>query len=157
MNLISGPLNRRALMALLVPAIALVRGIDASAKGSGKKLAKEARKYKGDRYVYAGDSPKHGFDCSGLTMYVVDKILGMDITHSVKQQYKFGKTVRDGDWEPGDLVFFRKTDGPGLTHVGIYLGKNEFIHAENENTGVVITDIYSDYYQKHYAGARRLA
>ena len=54
------------------------------------------------------------------------------------------------------MVFFKNTYDRGLSHVGIYLDNNRFIHAENERTGVVISDIDSPYYADHYAGARRL-
>lgn len=145
--------------ALLSAAIAplLIADTAAAKRADGRDVARFARKFEGKRYVAAGNSPKKGFDCSGLTMFVVKRKLGMDITQSVAQQWKFGKRVKAGKWEPGDLVFFRNTFGRGLSHVGIAIGSDRFIHAENEKTGVVITDFgASDYYQKHYAGAKRL-
>ena len=56
----------------------------------------------------------------------------------------------------GDLVFFENTFERGLSHVGIYLEHGRFIHAENEQTGVIVSRIDSDYYAAHYYGARRL-
>jgi cell wall-associated NlpC family hydrolase len=126
-----------------------------SAKGTGKDIVREAQKYKGTRYVYAGDSPK-GFDCSGFTWYVYNKVTGMDITRTVKSQSKQGKSVSNGSWKAGDILIFRNTAGKGLTHCGIYISGDKFIHAENENTGVVISTFNDGYYKDHYAGARRL-
>lgn len=126
-----------------------------SGKSSGKSIVREAQKYKGTRYVYAGDSPK-GFDCSGFTWYVYNKVTGMDITRTVKSQSKQGKSVSNGSWQAGDILIFRNTAGKGLTHCGIYISGDKFIHAENEKTGVVISTFNDGYYKDHYAGARRL-
>ena len=126
-----------------------------SGKGSGKDIVREAQKHKGTRYVYAGDSPK-GFDCSGFTWYVYNKVTGMDITRTVKSQAKQGKSVSNGSWKAGDILIFRNTAGKGLTHCGIYISGDKFIHAENEKTGVVISTFNDGYYKDHYAGARRL-
>jgi cell wall-associated NlpC family hydrolase len=126
-----------------------------SGKGSGSDIVKEAQKYKGTRYVSGGQSPK-GFDCSGFTWYVYNKVTGMDITRTVKTQAKQGKSVGNGSWQAGDILIFRNTAGKGLTHCGIYMSGNKFIHAENENTGVVISTFDDGYYKDHYSGARRL-
>jgi cell wall-associated NlpC family hydrolase len=123
--------------------------------GSGVKVVKEAKKYKGAKYKWGGESPK-GFDCSGFTWYVYDKAANMDIGRTVKDQYKRGKAVSKGDWKAGDLVFFKNTFENGLSHNGIYISGGKFIHAENEGTGVVISTLDSGYYEDHYAGARRL-
>ncbi len=123
--------------------------------GSGEKVVKEAKKYKGAKYKWGGESPK-GFDCSGFAWYVYDKAVNMDIGRTVKDQYKRGKSVSKGDWKAGDLVFFKNTGENGLSHDGIYISGGKFIHAENERTGVVISSLDSGYYEDHYAGARRL-
>jgi cell wall-associated NlpC family hydrolase len=124
-------------------------------KGNGKDVVKVAKKHKGDRYVWGGESPK-GFDCSGFTWYCYRKAAGMDIGRTVTAQWKEGKKVDKNEREPGDIVFFENTFERGLSHNGIYIGGDKFIHAENERTGVVISRLSSDYYSKHYAGARRL-
>jgi cell wall-associated NlpC family hydrolase len=126
-----------------------------SAKGSGYKVGKEAQKHKGAKYKWGGASPK-GFDCSGFTWYVFDRAVGMEIGRTVKDQYKKGKAVDRGSWNAGDIVFFKNTFEHGLSHNGIYISGSKFIHAENEGTGVVISNLDSGYYKDHYAGARRL-
>jgi len=123
--------------------------------GSGNDVVKEAQKFKGAKYVWGGASPK-GFDCSGFTWYVYDKAAGIDISRTVTDQFKVGKLVKNGSWKAGDLVFFKNTAEKGLSHCGIYISGNTFIHAENEKTGVVISGLDSGYYKDHYAGARRI-
>jgi cell wall-associated NlpC family hydrolase len=125
------------------------------ASGNGRNVVRVAKKYKGAKYKWGGASPK-GFDCSGFTWYVYQKATGMDITRGVKEQWNRGRSVGKNDWKPGDIVFFKNTFERGLSHNGIYIGGDEFIHAENERTGVVISRLKSDYYSDHYAGARRL-
>lgn len=125
------------------------------AGGSARDVVRVAKKYKGAKYKWGGDSPK-GFDCSGFTSYVYKKAAGMDIGRGVEAQWKQGRSVRRGDWKPGDLVFFKNTFERGLSHNGISIGGDKFIHAENERTDVVISSLKSDYYSDHYAGARRL-
>jgi cell wall-associated NlpC family hydrolase len=125
------------------------------ASGDGRQVVRVAQKYKGARYTWGGASPK-GFDCSGFTWYVYKKATGMDITRGVEEQWQFGRSVGRGEWQAGDIVFFENTFERGLSHVGIYMSGDKFIHAENEQTGVVISSLESDYYSEHYAGARRL-
>jgi cell wall-associated NlpC family hydrolase len=122
---------------------------------SGNEVVRVAQKYKGATYAWGGASPK-GFDCSGFTWYVYNKATGMDITRGVEEQWQLGRAVSHGSWQPGDIVFFENTFERGLSHVGIYMSGNTFIHAENEDTGVVVTSLESEYYSQRYAGARRL-
>jgi cell wall-associated NlpC family hydrolase len=115
-----------------------------------------AMQFQGYPYVWAGNTPS-GFDCSGFTQYVVQNVLGYDITHSADIQAGYGTPVGWGEWAPGDLVFFTGTGASGYySHVGIYIGDGNMIHAENPGTGVVISSLYSDYYSSHYATAVRL-
>jgi cell wall-associated NlpC family hydrolase len=72
------------------------------------------------------------------------------------QQVQDGSPVSRSDLQPGDLVFFDDTFRNGLSHVGIYIGNGQFVHAENESTGVVISDLDSDYYSSRFYAARRL-
>jgi len=137
-------------------ALAIAGGSSSVRAASGSDLAKFALRFEGKPYVWAGDSPRSGFDCSGLTMYCVRKVFGMDITHSVKLQWDYGTAVSQSALESGDLVFFKNTYERGLSHVGIYIGRGKFVHAENERTGVVVTPLDSTYYTEHYKGARRL-
>jgi cell wall-associated NlpC family hydrolase len=125
------------------------------ASSSGREVVRVAEQYKGAKYTWGGASPK-GFDCSGYTWYVNKNATGMDITRGVEGKWQLGRAVGHGEWQPGDIVFFENTFERGLSHVGIYMSGDSFIHAENEQTGVVVTSLNSEYYSQRYAGARRL-
>jgi cell wall-associated NlpC family hydrolase len=122
---------------------------------SGQFIVDYAMQFYGYPYVAAGNGPG-GFDCSGFTQYVMLNMLGIDIGHGVAGQTGYGYWVDWGNWQAGDLVFFAGTYRDGISHVGIYIGDGQFIHAENEGTGVTISSVWSDYYSGHYYGAYRL-
>lgn len=118
----------------------------------GARIATIARQYEGAPYRWAGTSPK-GFDCSGFTLYVFDR-LGIELPHSAKDQASLGTHVDKSDLLPGDLVFFH-TYAQDISHVGIYLGDGDFISATNG--GVSIDSINDPYYWgPRYVGARRV-
>ncbi len=115
------------------------------------KLLEEAKKHLGKPYVYGGSGP-YSFDCSGFTSYVYRQ-LGYNLNRTAAGQYSNGYYVSKSQLQPGDLVMF----GRGyINHVGIYIGNNQFIHAENSRTGVVITSLDAAYYSSVYVGARRI-
>ncbi len=121
----------------------------------GAKIVAEAMKYVGSPYVWAGSSPS-GFDCSGFIMYVAQKAAGLSLSHSTGAQASSGQYVAKENLQPGDLVFFANTYMAGISHDGIYIGAGRFIHAENEGTGVVVSNISGGYYGSKYYTARRL-
>lgn len=138
------------------PAAAEEAPVAAPVSTGGQALVDFAMQFQGYPYVWAGNTPS-GFDCSGFTQYVVQNVYGYDITHSTDIQAGYGPYVAWGEWAPGDLVFFTNTGGSGYySHVGIYIGDGQMIHAENAGTGVRISSLYSDYYSSHYATAVRL-
>jgi cell wall-associated NlpC family hydrolase len=130
-----------------------VEGVDVVA--SGQYIVDFAWAYYGSPYVAGGNGPG-GFDCSGFTQFVILNTVGIDIGHAVENQPWSGAWVDWGNWQPGDLVFFANTYRAGISHAGIYVGDGQFIHAENEGTGVTVSSIYSDYYGSRYYGATRL-
>ena len=131
-------------------------GNDGSATSSGNQIANFAMQYVGYPYAYAGEGP-YAFDCSGFTKFVIQNTLGIDITHDMFQQIEMGQPVGMDELQPGDLVFFANTFRPGLSHNGVYIGNGQFVHAENESTGVKVSDLNSDYYGSRWAGGTRLA
>jgi cell wall-associated NlpC family hydrolase len=131
-------------------------GNNGSASSTGQQIASFAQQYVGYPYAYAGEGP-YAFDCSGFTKFVIQNTLGMDITHDMFTQIGMGQSVGMNELQPGDLVFFANTFRPGLSHAGIYIGGGQFVHAENESTGVTTSDLNSDYYGSRWAGGTRLA
>ncbi len=116
-----------------------------AASSRGGRIVEAANQYLGVPYVWAGASPS-GFDCSGLTQYVLAKV-GVDVPHSSRLQYMLGAPVSRGNLSPGDLVFF----GDPVHHVGIFAGGGQFIHAPY--TGEVVR--YSPFTRSDFVGARR--
>ena len=121
---------------------------------TGADILAEAEQYLGIRYVHGGESPK-GFDCSGLIYYVL-RTLGYSAPRSVAAQARMGTPVGNDLLQPGDLVFFATLGGKTPTHVGIYAGDGQFLHAPNSRSKVSYGDLTSGYWLKCYIGARRL-
>ena len=132
-----------------------------SGSGLGSDIVTTAKKYLGTRYVYGGASSK-GFDCSGFTMYIFDQY-GYNLPHSATSQWQssLGTTVARADLQAGDLVFFcdpSRSGGKACSHVGIYIGDGDFIHASSSHSGGVrISSLYESYYGGYYVGAKRIA
>ncbi len=107
-----------------------------------------ARKYIGVPYKFGGSTPK-GFDCSGYTYYVYGQA-GQRLPHGAGPQYNQLRKVSKP--EPGDLVFFR-TYTSGVSHVGIFVGKNQFLHSPTTGRTVSYADMASSYWKTRYVGA----
>ena len=121
---------------------------------TGQSIVTEAKKYLGTRYVSGGASPS-GFDCSGFVYYVL-KQLGYSPSRTPADQYKMGSYVSKTNLKPGDIVFFQNTYKAGISHVGIYVGNGQFIHAPNSRSVVSYSDLTTGYWSNHYYGARRV-
>ena len=117
------------------------------------RILSTAMEYMGVPYVFGGSSPR-AFDCSGYVQYVFAKA-GISIPRTADTQYEVGTPVSTADLLPGDLVFF-ETYAPGASHVGIYVGDGNFIHASSGRGSVTISSLSQAYYSSHYIGARRI-
>lgn len=122
---------------------------------TGSQILAEAQKYLGAPYAYGGASPS-GFDCSGFVYYVL-KQLGFSPYRTPADQYKQGAAVSKENLQAGDIVFFAGTYASGISHVGIYAGNGQFIHAPNSRSTVSYSNLISGYWANHYYGARRLS
>ncbi len=107
----------------------------------------------GTPYRYAGKSIS-GIDCSGLVQKIYEKVYGLMAHGNSRILYNDSKRVAKKELAEGDLVFFR-TRRNNISHVGIYLGENKFVHSSRTN-GVIISDLTQPYYKKYFAGAGRL-
>jgi peptidoglycan DL-endopeptidase LytE len=132
---------------LKVPTGVTATPVPAPTVSKAQMVIDEAKKYIGTPYLWGGNTPA-GFDCSGYTSYVYSKI-GVTIPRTAATQWSGLKAVSNPN--PGDLVFF-ETYAPGPTHVGIYLGNNQFIQAGSK--GVSIADMTNSYWKPIYLGAR---
>jgi cell wall-associated NlpC family hydrolase len=127
-------------------------GAAPAAKSAG--IVANALKYKGYRYRYGGSSPASGFDCTGFVYYVY-KSAGYAIPRDMYSMYNSGARVSTKNLQPGDIIFFSGTYKRGLSHAAIYIGNGRIIHAANESTGVLVSDLWSPYWAAHYTGAVR--
>jgi cell wall-associated NlpC family hydrolase len=119
----------------------------------GYALVGTALSLRGSPYRDGGTDPT-GFDCSGFTQYVFAQY-GIALPRNVREQYRAGTSVKPEDLEAGDLVFFTTTD-PGVSHVGIAVGGDEFVHAPS-STGVVrVERLSSRYWADRYLAAKRV-
>lgn len=127
--------------------------------GLGNKIVDIAMQMKGKPYAWGGASPETGFDCSGLTYYVLGQ-LGINIERTADIQYHPQEAIRFRDLLPGDLVFFAWNGGEP-EHVGIYIGNGQYIDAQNTvgagpgATGVVTVSSFDNWNKKYFVGGRR--
>lgn len=134
--------------------IAAVLPSNTMAATSESTLISTAKKYLGTPYRYGGTTSS-GFDCSGFTQKVFGEV-GISIPRTSSEQYNKGYAVSKSQLQVGDLVFFN-TSGNGVSHLGIFIGDNQFIHASSSK-GVMISSIYDPYYWgSKYVGAKRVA
>lgn len=111
---------------------------------------------RGARYRSGGTSPDTGFDCSGFVGYLYRDILGFQLPRSARDIWRFGKTVERTDLQPGDLVFYNTLQRP-YSHVGIYLGDNQFVHAPATGGSVRVVNMDERYWAARWNGAKRVA
>lgn len=127
-----------------------------TANGKGEEIVAYAKQLLGSKYIYGGETPTKGFDCSGFTKYVF-KQFGISLTHSATAQSKVGVKVEKEDLQLGDMVFFSDyRTYQGIGHCGIYIGDNQFIHASTEDTGVITSSLLKGSYVKRYVTATRV-
>lgn len=123
----------------------------ASPSGRLLELANQLRDV---RYRRGGRSPANGFDCSGFVSYVFRNGIGASLPNTSAAQFHSGISLARDELQAGDLVFFR-TRGKQVSHVGIYLGDGEFIHAPSRGKRVSVSHLAAPYWAHRYAGAKR--
>ncbi|MDR1424713.1 MAG: C40 family peptidase [Azoarcus sp.] len=109
----------------------------------------------GTPYVWAGASPEQGLDCSGLLTYILQQVLGRTMPHYTGSIAEMTRPIKRNELAPGDIVFFNTT-GRRHSHMGIYIGDNNFIHAPAPGAKVRIERLGTRYYTEHLDGLRTL-
>lgn len=127
-------------------------GSTSSSSDIGQQIATYAQQYVGYPYVYGGSSPS-GFDCSGFMQYVFSQF-GYSINRTATAQLANGYSVAYEDLRPGDIIYFGY--GSTASHVGMYIGGGQFVHAQNSSTGVVISSLSESWYANRYLCAHRI-
>jgi cell wall-associated NlpC family hydrolase len=120
--------------------------------GAGYAIAGTALGFRGVPYRNGGADPS-GFDCSGFVWYVFAQH-GVMVPRTVTQQFEEGASVDPGQLAPGDLVFFRVA-GQSVSHVGMAIGGDEFVHAPSSRGEVRVERLGSTYWASRFAGAKR--
>ena len=144
------------LLSLLLVSRDLVFGEESNSSSQTVRyrLVKMARTFLGLPYRWGGMSERRGVDCSGLVKVLFAK-LHVELPRSSREQIQSGKEISLDQLETGDLVFF-STHGEIPTHVGVYLGNDQFLHAEQKAGRVIITNLKDPWYAKCFLGARRV-
>ncbi len=103
-------------------------------------IVTSASYYIGNAYVYGGNNPNTGVDCSGFTKYILGNVAGVYLNRTAAEQAHQGRAVAVQEARPGDLVFY--SNGSNINHVAIYAGDGQVVHASNERVGIVRSNMY---------------
>lgn len=131
------------------------RGVAGNWSDKAEEIIISALSLTGVNYKYGGRSPETGFDCSGFVQYVFKHAAQISLPPSARTISEMGDTVKREDLQPGDLVFFN-TLKSAFSHVGIYMGNNQFIHAPRAGSKVRIENMDDRYWKTRYNGAKRM-
>ena len=147
------------LFVLIVPQLCAQNEVKMSpseAAVARQKLVDYSKQFIGKPYVAGGIGP-NSFDCSGLVFTVSRESIGVQLPRTTTAIFNFCKEIDDDTREAGDLVFFKTTSSGQVSHVGIYIGGNQFIHAASDgpNTGVILSSLKESYWKSHYYCTRR--
>ncbi|HGM1070157.1 TPA: C40 family peptidase [Neisseria gonorrhoeae] len=124
--------------------------------GNADELIGSAMGLLGIAYSYGGTSVSTGFDCSGFMQHIFKRAMGINLPRTSAEQARMGAPVARSELQPGDMVFFRTLGGSRISHVGLYIGNNRFIHAPRTGKNIEITSLSHKYWSGKYAFARRV-
>lgn len=109
----------------------------------------------GANYRFGGSTPTSGLDCSGLVMYVFNEVTGLKLPRRSDDMSRVGDSINQSELQAGDLVFFNTMRFP-FSHVGIFIGNGQFVHAPATGSAVRVESMKLAYWQSRFNGARRL-
>ena len=130
---------------------------DSSTSSKVDKVLNFASQQLGKPYVWGAQGP-NSFDCSGLTYYIYKNAAGITLPRTSVEQSKYGTTVSKSNLKAGDLIFF-DTSGPndgGVSHVGIYVGNGQMIHASSSQKKIVKVSVETSYWNNAFVRAKRV-
>ena len=105
-------------------------------------------------YRFGGNSPTQGLDCSGFMQYIFKRSMGITLPRTSAEMATVGQQVDRANLKPGDMVFFGS--GGRISHVGMYIGNDRFIHAPRTGRDIEITSMNGNYWKSRYITARRV-
>ena len=129
--------------------------LDLAAAGPGSEVVMQALANVGKPYRWGGSDPGVGFDCSGLVAHVYEDAVGLRLPRTSREMSRRGRRVARRELAAGDLVFFN-TSRRAYSHVGIYIGRDRFVHAPSSGSLVRVERMNNRYWAQRYDGARRL-
>ena len=114
-------------------------------------FVEEIKTHVGAPYEYGAVGPD-SFDCSGLIYYSASKAIKVQLPRTAKAIYNYARIIPDENRELGDLMFFKTTGSSTISHIGVYIGNNQFISAisDGPNTGVIVSSLNQDYWKSRY-------
>lgn len=127
-------------------------------QASLKQVIFQLHKQIGKPYVWGGQTPEQGFDCSGLVFYAFNPVLSRNLPRTANGMFQDRtlRHIRQDKLRRGDLVFFNINQRPGADHVGVYIGDGQFIEAPRTGLNIRISQLSDAFWQDHYLGARRI-
>ena len=126
-----------------------------SVQAKRDKVVSVAKSKLGKPYLYGAEGP-NSFDCSGLAYYVYKNAVGVTLPRTSTQQSTYGTTVSKSSLQPGDLMFFATAGGSRVSHVGIYIGNGDMIHAPGSGRVVTTVDVNTSYWNNTFVTAKRI-
>lgn len=155
-NLTNHPAKKALVLLMIIFSVSCLKlcaddTTPAQAQVARETFVAEAKKYVGCPYVLGAVGPDN-FDCSGLIYFVARESIGKQLPRTSRALYSYCKIVPDSKKEVGDLLFFKTNNTAPITHVGIYIGNNQFISAisDGPNTGVIISSLNQPYWKPKY-------
>ena len=152
-----------ASLALIQPGRAIAAAVtprqpasSAQSSDNADELISSAMGLLGVAYRYGGTSASTGFDCSGFMQHIFKRSMGVNLPRTSAAQAQMGVGVSRSELQPGDMVFFRTMGRGRISHVGLYIGNNRFIHAPRTGKRIEVTSLSNKYWNAKYAFARRV-
>jgi len=134
----------------------LQAGVHKAQASSNSRVVARARQLIGVPYRHGGTTVANGFDCSGLLVYLFQTEAGMKLPRTTGQMIESGSQhVGRGELKPGDAVFFNRNGRGDVSHVGLYIGNNQFIHAPSSGERIRMDSLTNSYWERSYTTARR--